>query len=351
MNDDGYADTLERPVQKPHISDDAPAVELGLEQDRGKDAPAGNRTADDDFRFSDDQGSAAFKRLKAGLRAVLDNAQLHFVKLRIILRNRRARRLVGVPALPAVLKFQNIAALLLALCGIAMVFLDHSSPIWARQLPVAYHNIFEGITDIGKSDWILFPTGLWILAMTFGDWQRLRFRRKMILSSMTLYGAFLFFVVAVSGLLAILLKWNIGRARPILFDEKGPMAFDLFAWQAKFSSLPSGHSTTAGALIVALALLAPRYRWLFLVAGSWVAMSRIIVGAHYPSDVIAGLVVGGAFSYLCARWMARRRLGFKYARDGKIVPTGAIKLTQGWRAFVNADNARTRNVYGRSHKP
>lgn len=173
---------------------------------------------------------------------------------------------------------------------------------------------------MGKSDWVLYPAGLWILAVIFGGWQRLPFRRKMAVSYLTIYGSYLFFVVAASGLLAIVLKWNIGRARPTLFDEAGPLYFDFFAWEAKLSSFPSGHATTAGTLIVALALIAPKMRWLFVVVGLWIAASRVIVGAHYPSDVVAGLVLGGTFSYCSARWMARRRIGFVFDDNGGVQP-------------------------------
>ncbi|KZK82213.1 phosphatidylglycerophosphatase B [Pseudovibrio sp. Ad13] len=335
MIDDGSIDTLERPVQdvdqKQNKSREAQPFKkdaisaASYEQSYKEDAPR-------------EEGSTPSigERLIETLRVAGNNARRHLGQTSAILKNRKARSSVAVPDLPSVIKPQNVAALLIGLCGLAMVFLDHSSPIWARKLPVAYHDIFEVITDVGKSDWILFPTGLWILAMIFGGWQRLPFRRKMAVSYLTIYGSYLFFVVAVSGLLAIALKWNIGRARPTLFDEMGPMYFDFFAWEAKLSSLPSGHSTTAGALIVALALIAPRLRWLLAVVGLWIAASRVIVGAHYPSDVVAGIIIGGAFSYCCARWMARRRIGFSFDDKGGVQPImssiSAALCLRSWRA-------------------
>ncbi|KZL18427.1 MULTISPECIES: phosphatase PAP2 family protein [unclassified Pseudovibrio] len=335
MINDGSIDTLERPAQDVDQTRDKSCEAQPLKQEVSRATPYEKSYKEDAPREESSTPSIG-ERLIEALRVAGNNARQHFGQTSAILKNRRARSSVAAAALPPLLKPQNIAALLIGLCGLAMVFLDHSSPIWARKLPVAYHDIFEVITDVGKSDWILFPTGLWILAMIFGGWQRLPFRRKMAVSYLTIYGSYLFFVVAVSGLLAIVLKWNIGRARPTLFDEMGPMYFDFFAWEAKLSSLPSGHSTTAGALIVALALIAPRLRWLLAVVGLWIAASRVIVGAHYPSDVVAGIIIGGAFSYCCARWMARRRIGFSFDDKGGVQPVmssiSAALCLRSWRA-------------------
>ncbi|GHB36225.1 hypothetical protein GCM10007094_27320 [Pseudovibrio japonicus] len=335
MIDDGSIDTLERPVRG---VDNPEKVSQERQSFRVEDAvpevDAYERVKSTTSVVEEDP--TVWDRLRDLLGIAASNARSQLADAFVILKNRGERRTVAVPALPPLLKPQNIAALLIGLCGLAIVFLDHSSPIWARQLPGAYYDLFSMVTNLGESDWVLFPTGLWILAVIFGGWQRLSFRRKMAVSYLTIYGSYLFFVVAASGLLAIVLKWNIGRARPVLFDQTGPLYFDFFAWEAKLSSFPSGHATTAGALIVALALIAPKIRWLLVVVGLWIAGSRVIVGAHYPSDVVAGLVVGGVFSYCCARWMARRRIGFRFGENGSVQPImdsfSAALCLRSWRA-------------------
>ncbi len=333
MTDNGSTDTLERPVV---------AAREKVEEGQLTADLAGLHCEQETLRAGEPaQATGLAERLRSLLRHARANGRRHIKRARVVLKNRKARSTVGVPELPPFLKMPNVAALLIALCGLAMVFADHNSPLWARELPSAYHSVFSLITDVGKSDWILIPTGLWVLAVILGRWQQLRFHQKMVVSYLTLYGSYLFFVVAGSGLLAIALKWNIGRARPALFDELGPLYFDLFAWQSKLSSLPSGHSTTSGALIVGLALIAPRYRWLFAAVGGWVAFSRIIIGAHYPSDVIAGLVVGGVFAYFSARWMARRRLGFRFSREGGIEPAFRGMFMKA-RLLVDLDAGNTR---------
>jgi membrane-associated phospholipid phosphatase len=107
--------------------------------------------------------------------------------------------------------------------------------------------------------------------------------------------AYIFIAIAASGLAANLIKRIIGRARPSLYEDWTSHGFHPFSG-ARFESFPSGHATTVGALLMALALLAPRFRLMFLVMALWIGFSRVIVAAHYPSDVIAGLTFGAWFS-------------------------------------------------------
>jgi len=132
----------------------------------------------------------------------------------------------------------------------------------------------------------------------------------------TLAAGYVFAAVAVSGIIANLSKNIIGRARPKHFDETGPLSFDFWSGDSSWASFPSGHATTAMALGVSLALLFPRMRWVFLCLCFWIAVSRLFVGVHYPSDVIAGGILGGITAWLMARALARRRLLFGFSGDG-----------------------------------
>ncbi|MEO3782587.1 phosphatase PAP2 family protein [Actinocorallia sp. B10E7] len=61
-------------------------------------------------------------------------------------------------------------------------------------------------------------------------------------------------------------------------------------------SFPSNHTTLAVGTAVGLAMLRPRLAALVLPLGLAAAVLRVAVGVHYPHDVLAGTVLGAAFS-------------------------------------------------------
>jgi undecaprenyl-diphosphatase len=117
--------------------------------------------------------------------------------------------------------------------------------------------------------------------------------------------AMLWVAVIGSGLINSVLKISFNRARP-----------DVFPWRTQhvgLASFPSGHAMTSivvyGTLAFLIARLAPT-RWLKRVIWTVamlvvlvVGLSRLYLGVHYPSDVLAGFVVGGAWAVVCALGM------------------------------------------------
>lgn len=79
-------------------------------------------------------------------------------------------------------------------------------------------------------------------------------------------------------------------------------------------SLPSNHSTIAAALAVAIALLWRRFALPALAMALLAGFSRVLVGAHYPHDVLAGLALGALVSALVVAVIGR--FG-KSARGGR----------------------------------
>lgn len=71
-------------------------------------------------------------------------------------------------------------------------------------------------------------------------------------------------------------------------------------------SLPSGHSVYVGVLAVALwPLLGWGSRLGLLAFAAAVAWSRIVLGAHFPADVVAGLALGGMCVAVVGPWAGR----------------------------------------------
>ncbi|MBS7455635.1 phosphatase PAP2 family protein [Coralloluteibacterium stylophorae] len=123
--------------------------------------------------------------------------------------------------------------------------------------------------------------------------------------------AFVFFTVSVLGsaLLNMGAKAFYGRTRPSLWESIAP--------ETTFS-FPSGHAMGSMTLAAALVLLAwpTRWRWIALALGvvavALVGFSRVYLGVHYPSDVVAGWAAGLVWTvgvhqvlHLFPRWRAR----------------------------------------------
>jgi membrane-associated phospholipid phosphatase len=92
----------------------------------------------------------------------------------------------------------------------------------------------------------------------------------------------------VASLASGAVKDLIGRLRPPLADET---LSALVALPAD-ASFPSGHATSAFAAAGVVAALHPRLRAPILGLAALVALSRVYLGVHFPSDVLAGAALG-----------------------------------------------------------
>lgn len=105
--------------------------------------------------------------------------------------------------------------------------------------------------------------------------------------------AFLIFCSVLSaGIIVKILKICIGRARPIFFEALDMTGFYPPSLDWAFNSMPSGHTAISFAGLVMIGMLAPRYKVLTWTLAVVVAVSRIAIGAHWPSDVVLGAFIG-----------------------------------------------------------
>jgi undecaprenyl-diphosphatase len=126
------------------------------------------------------------------------------------------------------------------------------------------------------------------------------------------YRAALFASVAVPGgiLLSTLMKLGFDRPRPDLVPHES------IVYTASF---PSGHAMMSAVTYLTLAALLIRVHSelrlkayilvLAILLTLLVGMSRVYLGVHWPTDVLAGWTAGGAWASLCwlaMRWMQRR---------------------------------------------
>jgi undecaprenyl-diphosphatase len=95
------------------------------------------------------------------------------------------------------------------------------------------------------------------------------------------------------------------RPRPFVADPSG---VHLFARHAADASFPSDHATAAFAIGTAVLLRNRRLGAAVLVLAGLLAAGRVALGVHYPSDVLAGAVLGSAVSLVLHRPALRTRI-------------------------------------------
>jgi undecaprenyl-diphosphatase len=108
--------------------------------------------------------------------------------------------------------------------------------------------------------------------------------------------------IVATSLCVTLLKLAVGRVRPCDFL---PWCVPIGVTSPGGGSFPSGHAAGSFAFAAFVAVRAPRWAPLAFAWAGVVAWSRCVLGVHYPSDVLAGAllgaIVGAIFAYAAPR--------------------------------------------------
>ena len=156
------------------------------------------------------------------------------------------------------------------------------------------HGPWKALTKIGESHWWL--VGAFVLAVACYVARRRSLAMRFLL---------LFCSVATSGLFVVILKVIFGRARPgLMFSDDPTYGFAFFRTGGEWNAFPSGHSATVAALCGVACILVPRGIILWCLAAGAVASTRVIMGSHCVSDVVAGFYVGIALA-IVSGWCMR----------------------------------------------
>lgn len=104
----------------------------------------------------------------------------------------------------------------------------------------------------------------------------------------------IFLIVATDQLGHKVIKEIFQRVRPCnaLSDVIAPLGCN------GTYSFPSNHALNNFAAAMFFTRLFPKFKWILFITASLVAISRVYLGLHYPSDILGGAIIGAAFGYL-----------------------------------------------------
>jgi membrane-associated phospholipid phosphatase len=175
---------------------------------------------------------------------------------------------------------------------------------WDEPILLAIHSTVQPrldspatvLTELGVY-WGVFPAALVVAMMLLAtqQWQAL---------------TYLLMTTSGSILLNRIFKLGLHRSRPHLWETD-------YSVTAGFA-FPSGHAMSSITLMLILVILSwqTRWRWWILMIGSGVVLgvswSRLYLGVHYPSDIVAGWMLAIAWAFI-TRWLVGKLYAIKSA--------------------------------------
>ena len=193
--------------------------------------------------------------------------------------------------------FVAFTVLTVPACLGLILWLDEPLALWTHRYAAGATPFFASLTNVVDGAYEATtiggrPTLLWALGLAYllGRWVWRRRWATVFLIILLTHSA--------SVISANVLKILVNRPRPeTLFTPGYTESF----------SFPSSHTAIYWSLFLPLALAFPRWRWLLLAVPVLIALGRLVLGAHYLSDVWAAI-------WLVAAWAAFFGLLRRYDR-------------------------------------
>jgi undecaprenyl-diphosphatase len=145
-------------------------------------------------------------------------------------------------------------------------------------------SLFNVVENVSIPVMVLATVALWFLARPGGD-------RKWKLA-------------AGNGLAAAALALVVDQVIHAIYDRPRPYESHLIShpWTSKTDpSFPSDHSSASFAIAFAILMIDPLVGAVFVVAAVLIGAGRVFIGAHYPGDVAASLVVAAISAFVVVR--------------------------------------------------
>ncbi len=185
-------------------------------------------------------------------------------------------------------------------CLISALWIDQPLALYLKaDVSENILSFFKLVTEIGRAEYlcgIALVVGAIFLVLYFRRQGGRDFSLRVVRTVV-----FMIVAEGVSAAVIHILKFSVGRYRPRMLFREELYGFSPFSGGDSF---PSGHTQSIVAALLPIALCWPVLRLpVFFVIGM-VAFSRVIITAHYLSDVVASMVI----TSLCVLWLRNQFL-------------------------------------------
>ncbi len=181
-----------------------------------------------------------------------------------------------------------LAGLILLLALISYFYIDQSLSLYFNSEDLMpFRKTARAITDIGLGE---YSFAIAILSFIYSLWAGRTWLKA--------WGLNYFLALVFSGLLGHIIKILVGRQRPHVSDVFDSHIFSPISFDSYYQSLPSGHAQVVFCSATMLAFLWPRRALPIYIIAGILTFSRVVVHAHFLSDIM----VGGLVGHLGALW-------------------------------------------------
>jgi membrane-associated phospholipid phosphatase len=175
------------------------------------------------------------------------------------------------------------------------------------------------LTDFGKDEYVLWTLAAMFVVVAIA-YPLVRSGLRPALARFAIHVEYCLLAVALPVFISELIKWTVGRGRPFVGGTADAFNFVPFIGSEAYASFPSAHAVTAFALAFGLTAIWPRLWVAAFAYATLIGVSRLVLLAHHPSDVVGGALIGVVGAMAVRYWFAARRVGFDISDGGKIVP-------------------------------
>ncbi len=184
-------------------------------------------------------------------------------------------------------KLLGIAALVVVVLSLGLIlWLDKPIYLLLRQMDCFAWGVLDFI--FASKLWLCASLGLFVIIFAYN-----KLKKNARFAELRRAALAVFLSVASASVVVWVLKGVFGRMRPVFFEALGQTGFYPFNFSNWFfNSFPSGHTVASFAGLVMIGLLYPRVKPCTWALAVLIGVSRIMAGAHWPSDVLVGAFIG-----------------------------------------------------------